>query len=92
MYDFYLKQVANSCWIGSHSARAQLLRAFPLALPLALPLDSPLALPIALPLALPLDLPLVLSRPAHPNCHGLFLDPCRAWYVSTLFPPKKTRK
>ena len=26
---------------------------------------------------------LVLSRPAHPNFHGLFLDPCRARYVST---------
>ena len=26
---------------------------------------------------------LVLSIPTHPNCHGLFLDPCRAWYVST---------
>ena len=29
------------------------------------------------------DISLVLSRPAHPNFHGLFLDPCRARYVST---------
>ena len=28
---------------------------------------------------------LVLSGPAHPNIFGLFLSPCRHWYVSTGF-------
>ena len=37
------------------------------------------------------NITLVLYRPAHPNFHGLFLDPCRNWYVSTWFS-KKNKK
>ena len=36
-----------------------------------------------------LDVLLVLYRPGHPICHGVFLDPCRAWCVSTWFVGKK---
>ena len=36
--------------------------------------------------------PLVLSGPAHPIFQGLFLDPCRPWYVSTYCFGQKTKR